>query len=375
MKEWWIASGGPLAVLLAVILGAGTAAAAPAPLCGEFVPGNQCGDSIGDAACGDPGLDCVPNAANDGCECKPRVCCRCETVGTGTDCDLPVPCTDTVLPDLALCVLPCFIIDATSAATCNLKVVNNARCSGDDCPTTGCCAFEFCQNPDPMDGDVCLDDGGFSNLCAETNQATCDLTRFGQFVAGGSCESLFGACVSPTPTSTPTGTATDTATATATSTATSTDTPTHTASATDTPTVTPTVTATATSTATASHTLTQTLTPTLTPTITATPTRTPPISPTTTGTATATATITRLPDGADCTTPSQCQSSFCVDGVCCNTACDQPMQTCDALGQRGTCTGSAPAPAPLLSATGLAIGLAFLALVGAVSLLWRARPR
>lgn len=35
---------------------------------------------------------------------------------------------------------------------------------------------------------------------------------------------------------------------------------------------------------------------------------------------------------------SECQSGFCVDGVCCNTACGSTCQACDLTGNVGTCT-------------------------------------
>ena len=45
------------------------------------------------------------------------------------------------------------------------------------------------------------------------------------------------------------------------------------------------------------------------------------------------------PCGAD---DNACGSGFCTDGVCCNARCDQPCQTCTALGLGGTCTSLAP---------------------------------
>src|SRR5215470_19413631 len=74
-----------------------------------------------------------------------------------------------------------------------------------------------------------------------------------------------------------------------------------------------------------------TFTPTFTPT--ATPTNTP----------TATPTNTPVPQGGACTTPSQCATGFCIDDVCCNSACTSGR--CDLPGQRGTCSGLAPVPA------------------------------
>lgn len=77
-----------------------------------------------------------------------------------------------------------------------------------------------------------------------------------------------------------------------------------------------------------------------------------------------------LPNGAACSTAAQCQSTFCADGVCCNRACDQPFETCDAPPARGTCM--AVAPPPPLSRRGLFTGLALLTLLGA-ALLWQRR--
>jgi hypothetical protein len=46
--------------------------------------------------------------------------------------------------------------------------------------------------------------------------------------------------------------------------------------------------------------------------------------------------------GAQCTDGAQCASSFCVDGVCCNNACDTPCRTCET----GTCTNVTRKPDP-----------------------------
>ncbi len=42
--------------------------------------------------------------------------------------------------------------------------------------------------------------------------------------------------------------------------------------------------------------------------------------------------------GAACATASECASNFCVDGVCCNTACGALCQACNLAGSLGTCT-------------------------------------
>ncbi|HLK89682.1 MAG TPA: hypothetical protein VKZ18_07305 [Polyangia bacterium] len=47
------------------------------------------------------------------------------------------------------------------------------------------------------------------------------------------------------------------------------------------------------------------------------------------------------PLGTPCTSPAGCGSGFCVDGVCCNTACTGSGMTCNAAGSVGTCTAAA----------------------------------
>lgn len=71
------------------------------------------------------------------------------------------------------------------------------------------------------------------------------------------------------------------------------------------------------------------------------------------------------PPGTPCDTPSQCSPTFCVDGVCCNEACLDPNETC----VTGICTAVVPAPAPVLSGTGLLIGALLLAAVGTLGLM------
>ncbi|HEY0301103.1 MAG TPA: choice-of-anchor Q domain-containing protein, partial [Rhizomicrobium sp.] len=129
----------------------------------------------------------------------------------------------------------------------------------------------------------------------------------------------------------------------------------------DTPTASQTQTATATSTqtATSTHTGTATATPSQTTTGTATGSQT--------STETATQTPTPQAEGSSCTSPSQCQSMFCVDGVCCATACDGPLDQCNLPGQVGTCA-SVAAPAPTLDWSGLLIGTLVLGAVAALTL-------
>lgn len=51
--------------------------------------------------------------------------------------------------------------------------------------------------------------------------------------------------------------------------------------------------------------------------------------------------------GATCTAPSDCDSNFCVDGICCNAACDGACDTCSAVGM---CT-------PMMCDAGMAVAL------------------
>ncbi len=48
-----------------------------------------------------------------------------------------------------------------------------------------------------------------------------------------------------------------------------------------------------------------------------------------------------LPTAAACTNNNQCGTGFCVDGVCCNTACDAACKACDVMGSEGTCSNAA----------------------------------
>jgi hypothetical protein len=266
----------------------------------ENLSGPDCGNEVGDARCA-ADFDCI-DTGNNGCQCRPRICCKCETepgtTNSGGGCDLP--CTQTGIGFL-VCVGACVAIDELTQDSCNLKVVNQALCADGSCPTTGCCSFNE-QSQATTSGPAPAD------LCVETDEASCDLVS-GQFVADGSCAGgLSGTCVSPTPTST--ATHTPTATATATSTATN------------------------------------------------------------TATATGTSTRTPQPNGADCTSGTECASTFCVDDVCCNSACAGPFDTCDAPPEPGVCVQVAPAPP--VSRRGLFTGLALLTLIGAAAL-WHQR--
>jgi hypothetical protein len=120
-------------------------------------------------------------------------------------------------------------------------------------------------------------------------------------------------------------------------------------------------------------------TPTPTPTPSATPTNTPTNTPTATptgtptATPTATPTNTRIPIGGACSVASQCASpGFCVDSVCCDTACTDPLMRCNLAGQIGTCASDAAA-APTLTPWGLLVAALLLSGVAAFAL--RYRPR
>jgi hypothetical protein len=45
-------------------------------------------------------------------------------------------------------------------------------------------------------------------------------------------------------------------------------------------------------------------------------------------------------NGTACGTNAECTSAFCVDGVCCNTACGAACQACNVAGSVGTCTAT-----------------------------------
>jgi hypothetical protein len=47
---------------------------------------------------------------------------------------------------------------------------------------------------------------------------------------------------------------------------------------------------------------------------------------------------------AKCTSNLDCDTNFCVDGVCCNSACTDQCEACDVSGHAGTCTPAAGSP-------------------------------
>jgi hypothetical protein len=50
--------------------------------------------------------------------------------------------------------------------------------------------------------------------------------------------------------------------------------------------------------------------------------------------------------GENCQNGDQCSTGFCVDGVCCNNACDQACQRCDDISHKGFCMGVTSGPDP-----------------------------
>jgi hypothetical protein len=51
--------------------------------------------------------------------------------------------------------------------------------------------------------------------------------------------------------------------------------------------------------------------------------------------------------GAPCARPTECQSGFCVQGVCCRTACTETCHTCNAPSSAGACVPVAAGQDPL----------------------------
>jgi len=50
--------------------------------------------------------------------------------------------------------------------------------------------------------------------------------------------------------------------------------------------------------------------------------------------------------GGPCTDANECASGFCVDGVCCDAACDGTCEACNVTGTEGTCTPHDPGTDP-----------------------------
>lgn len=73
-----------------------------------------------------------------------------------------------------------------------------------------------------------------------------------------------------------------------------------------------------------------------------------------------------LPQGDPCFANGQCTTTFCVDGVCCDTSCTDPLHDCNVPGSVGHCIPHAPAP--VVSRHGIVVAVLLLALVGGLSL-------
>jgi len=104
---------------------------------------------------------------------------------------------------------------------------------------------------------------------------------------------------------------------------------------------------------------------TATPTVTNTPTATPTRTPTGSGSI-----------GQQCVLTSDCQGGLtCVDGVCCNSPCDGPGESCDLPNRVGFC--SRPQIAPATSQTGQAVAAGVLIVLAWFGLraLWRRDER
>lgn len=108
------------------------------------------------------------------------------------------------------------------------------------------------------------------------------------------------------------------------------------------------------------------------PTLTETPTQSPSTTPTDRATATASPTSTASvtpsagENGARCAASLQCQSGFCVTGVCCESVCSGLNQRCDVRGRDGACVSIDPAPAPTVSTRALITGIIVLVGIGAI---------
>ena len=55
----------------------------------------------------------------------------------------------------------------------------------------------------------------------------------------------------------------------------------------------------------------------------------------------------KLPNGAACTAPSECNSNHCAQGVCCSTACSGTCVSCALTGSAGTCSSVPSGQDPL----------------------------
>src|SRR4029434_11014303 len=48
--------------------------------------------------------------------------------------------------------------------------------------------------------------------------------------------------------------------------------------------------------------------------------------------------VAKKANGNTCGAAAECQSGFCVDGYCCNSACGGGCNACNLSGAEGTCT-------------------------------------
>jgi hypothetical protein len=303
-----------IGVGVSVIAALAVAAARPDPAAAELA--TSCETQDANADCGGTAGDAFCLDQTTG---MPDPLQDCVDTGAGCGCRPRIccDCDDASNNQISACNLPC-----TQTGIGLLLCVGLCALVDDNPQET--CNLQI-VNRATCQGDGCATTGccTFSesnartvsqSVCLETNADTCSLIgEFGtaMFVPDGTClGGLSGTCAAPTPTSTAT------------------------------------VTLTATSTRTVTN----------TPTVTQTPTR------------------TLVPDGGDCATPAECSSTFCVDGVCCDTICDQPFESCNQPGMRGTCADLV-APAPALSNLSLLIALVSLAVVGALALMWRRAER
>lgn len=60
-------------------------------------------------------------------------------------------------------------------------------------------------------------------------------------------------------------------------------------------------------------------------------------------------------NGSACASGAECQSGFCVDGVCCNSACSGTCQACNNAGSVGTCSNIAAGADPANECAGAAV--------------------
>lgn len=54
--------------------------------------------------------------------------------------------------------------------------------------------------------------------------------------------------------------------------------------------------------------------------------------------------IPQKSNGAHCNSPTECSSSYCIDGVCCDKACSGQCEACDVSGSEGVCTAVTGTP-------------------------------